>query len=101
LQTSSGGGASGYLMPEPVRDYLTRVADDEGIPYQLAIFPYGNSDAGSVYISAGGIPTGAVTIPRRYSHSPVEMLDVNDAVAALRLCVAAVRRSAEFPRSIV
>jgi endoglucanase len=101
LQTSSGDHASGFLMPEPVRDYLTRIADDAGIPYQLASFAFGDSDASSVYVSAGGIPTGAVTIPRRYSHSPVEMLDVNDAVAALRLCLAAVRRSAEFPRSIV
>jgi endoglucanase len=101
LQTASGDAASGFLMSEPIRDYLTRVADEEGIPYQLGVFSFSNTDAGSVYVSAGGIPTGPVTIPRRYSHSPVEMLDLNDAVAAFRLCLAVVRRAGDFPRGIV
>jgi endoglucanase len=86
-------------MPEAIRDYLIKVAEEEGIPYQLATFSYGNTDAAAVYVSAGGIPTAVVTIPRRYSHSPVEMLDLNDALATLALSQAVVRRVKEFPNS--
>lgn len=38
-----------------------------------------------MHLAGSGIPSGAVTIPRRYSHSPVEMLDLRDAVSALGL----------------
>jgi len=98
FQVSSGPRGSGYLMPERVRDYLIDLAEGEGIPYQLASFPFGNTDASSVYVSAGGIPTAVATIPRRYSHSPVEMLDLNDALATLRVCQAVVRDVERFPR---
>jgi len=98
FQVSSGPRGSGYLMPERVRDYLIDLAEGEGIPYQLASFPFGNTDASSVYVSAGGIPTAVATIPRRYSHSPVEMLDLNDALATIRVCQAVVRGVERFPR---
>lgn len=101
LQVSSGPKGGGYLLPEGIRDYLVRLCEEEGIPYQLATFPFGNTDAASVYVSAGGIPTAAVTIPRRYSHSPVEMLDLNDVLATVRLCRAVVERVAEFPAGIL
>jgi endoglucanase len=101
LQVSSGRQAGGFILPERVRDFLVRIAEAEGIPYQLATFAYGNTDAASIYVSAGGIPTAAVTMPRRYSHSPVEMLDLNDAVATLRLCHAVVEQVDGFPRGII
>jgi endoglucanase len=101
LQVSSGRQAGGFILLESVRDYLIGIAEAERIPYQLAPFAYGNTDAASIYVSAGGIPTAAVTIPRRYSHSPVEMLDLNDAVAALRLCRAVVEHVGDFPRGIL
>lgn len=101
LQVSSGDRGRGFLLPDSVRDFLTRIADDAGIPYQLAPFAFGNTDAAAIYDSAGSIPTAAVTIPRRYSHSPVEMLDLNDALATLRLCRAVVARVDEFPRGMM
>jgi endoglucanase len=97
LQVSSGPRASGYLMPEAIRDYLVRLAEEEQIPYQLAAFPFGNTDASAIY--ATGVLTAVATIARRYSHSPVEMLDLNDAVATLKLCLAVVRRVTELPAS--
>lgn len=101
FQTSSGPRGSGYLMPETVRQFLIDVAEREDIPYQLATFSFGNTDAGAVYTAARGIPTAVATIPRRYSHSPVEMLDLDDAVATLRLCQAVVEHAGSFPRGMV
>src|SRR5215218_7618977 len=58
---------------------------------QRSLFYGGNSDAAAVHLVNAGIPTAAVNIARRYSHSPVEMLDFGDAMGALRLLEAAAR----------
>jgi putative aminopeptidase len=99
LQVSSDRSGSGYLMPEPIRDFLVTVCAEAGIPYQLATFAFGNTDASSIYVSAGGIPTAVATIARRYSHSPVEVLDLNDALWTVRLCEQVVQRAATFPQT--
>ncbi|HZU12252.1 MAG TPA: M20/M25/M40 family metallo-hydrolase [Chloroflexota bacterium] len=99
FQVSSGSHASGYIMPETIRDYLIQVADAAGIPYQLGTLAYTDTDASA--IRDVGISTAVATIPRRYSHSPVEMLDLNDALATLRLAQEVVRTMGEFPRGIV
>ncbi|MBA2289382.1 MAG: M42 family peptidase, partial [Chloroflexia bacterium] len=52
----------------------------------------GNSDAASMHLVRSGIPVGIVNIARRYSHSPVEMLDLNDAMGAFMVLGAAALR---------
>lgn len=81
----SGGGVRGNVMSTSVRDILTNRAKANNLPYQLAIFEGGTSDASAIHLEQDGIPTGAITIPRRYSHSPVEMADLRDAEAAYHL----------------
>ncbi|HLZ81191.1 MAG TPA: hypothetical protein VKP04_06130, partial [Ktedonobacteraceae bacterium] len=54
-------------------------------PYQLAVTASGVTDAAVAHLAAGGIATLEIKIPRRYSHSPVEMLDLHDLSAALSL----------------
>jgi endoglucanase len=51
----------------------------------LQITSGGNTDATAMHLSRAGVPSVAVTIPRRYSHSPVEFMDLKDAVSALEL----------------
>lgn len=99
FQVSSGRHAAGFIMPDTMRHYLTRIAGEANIPYQLATFAYGNTDGSA--IRNLGISTAVATMPRRYSHSPVEMLDLNDALATVRLCEEITRRVSEFPRSIL
>jgi len=89
ITTVSQGGNAGAIAHPAMRDFLVRCAERDGIPYQLAVFYGGNSDAASVHLVREGIPTGIVNIARRYSHSPVETLDANDAVQTLLLIEAA------------
>jgi endoglucanase len=86
-----------YLMPPAVKSFLIHVAEAEGIPYQVAALHTSNTDAAAVHLAGKGIPTGVIALPRRYSHSPVEMLDLNDAVYALRLLEALVDRMGRLP----
>jgi endoglucanase len=47
-----------------------------------------------MHLSRGGVPCGLVSVPLRYMHSPVEMVDLADVDAAARLIAAAARRLA-------
>ncbi|HET9014505.1 MAG TPA: M42 family metallopeptidase [Thermomicrobiaceae bacterium] len=91
LALASGAGGRGHLSNPAMRDYLLKTADAAGVPVQPAVFVGGTSDLSAVMVAGDGVPGAVVNIPRRYSHSPVEMCDINDAVACLRLVEAAVR----------
>ena len=91
LGLASSGGSSGHHINPGMRDFLRRMAAAEGITLQESIFYGGTSDASAVHLVRDGIPTGVVNIARRYSHSPVETLDLDDAVDTLLLLDAAVR----------
>ncbi|HEX3519143.1 MAG TPA: M42 family peptidase [Solirubrobacteraceae bacterium] len=59
------------------------------------------TDADAVHISRGGVPTGLVSVPIRYMHSPVELVQLEDVHATARLIAAAalrLKRSSSFAR---
>ena len=64
---------------------MIAAAQRVGVPYQLAVTGNGVTDAAAAHLAGEGIITFEVKLPRRYSHSPVEMLDLRDLVAALAL----------------
>jgi endoglucanase len=80
-----GGGNVGFLMPRAAQDALIAAARRVGVPYQLAVSAGGVTDAAAAHLAAGGIATLQIQIPRRYSHTPVEVLDLRDLAAALTL----------------
>lgn len=43
------------------------------------------TDAAAMAHAWKGVPTAVIAIPRRYSHSPVELFNINDAVSSLKL----------------
>lgn len=98
LALASGiGGVRGHLAHPGMRDFLLRVAAGRGIPLQRALLPRSTSDLAAIHLERGGIPSMVVNIPRRYSHSPVETVDLDDALATVDLLEAAVRR---FDRTV-
>lgn len=83
LQVASGGaGGRGLIADSTILSMLEGAAKGAGVAYQFTTFTGGNTDATAMHLQRSGIPSGAVTIPRRYSHSPVELMDLRDAVAA-------------------
>jgi endoglucanase len=81
----SGSSVAGYLIPRAILDQTIAAAERKEIPYQLAIANGGVTDAGAAHLAAGGLTIFELKLPRRYSHSPVEMLDLKDVSAALSL----------------
>ena len=66
-------------------------AEEAGIPVQYEVLTAGGTDAGSIHLTAGGIPTGAVSIPTRFVHSPSEMIALSDVKSAVDLLAAFIR----------
>ncbi|HUG16254.1 MAG TPA: hypothetical protein VMM78_14725 [Thermomicrobiales bacterium] len=85
LALASRGGSSGHLLNPAMRDFLRGCAATAGIGLQESLFYGGTSDASAVHLVRDGVPTGVINIARRYSHSPVETLDLGDAVDTLLL----------------
>lgn len=81
-------GRGSTLSPK-VFELLVETAEAEGIDYSISASGRGTStDADVLQISRAGIPTGLVSIPLRYMHSPVEMVDLRDVEATVELLAA-------------
>jgi putative aminopeptidase FrvX len=81
-------GRGSTLSPK-VFELLVETAEAEGIAYTITASGRGTStDADVLQISRSGIPTGVVSIPLRYMHSPVEMVDLRDVEATIELIAA-------------
>lgn len=72
-----------------VFDRLIECAERENIPYQIEAEtrPTG-TDARMMQVSRGGIPSGLISIPLRYMHTPVETANLEDIENVVRLICA-------------
>jgi putative aminopeptidase FrvX len=81
-------GRGSTLSPK-VFELLVEAAEAAGVEHTISASGRGTStDADVLQISRSGIPTGLVSIPLRYMHSPVEMVDLADVEAAVELIAA-------------
>jgi endoglucanase len=90
-----GGGPSIFSGPgvhPGVREGLIDAAGAEGIAYSIETGGATDTDADDVFRSRGGVPSGVVSIPIRYYHSPVETAQLSDLEDAARLVAAFARR---------
>ena len=85
--------ARGPIFNRHVSVLLGRAAEEEGIPHAFEIYTRTTStDADEIHLSRAGIPTGLISVPTRYVHSPVETVVLEDVEAVIRLVVAFARR---------
>lgn len=70
-------------------DRLRKVAARKKIPLQTETFSVtGGTDAWAIWTKNGGVPATIVSVPNRYMHSTVEMLDLRDLQRAAELLAA-------------
>jgi len=82
----------GLIAHRAVVHWLTDAAKNDSIPVQLEVGTGGTTDATAIHLTKGGIPSTTVSIPSRYIHSPVEVLDLRDLDASVDLLVAALKK---------
>lgn len=69
--------------------FLQSVAEKENIPYQFRQPGGGGTDAGAIQRALEGIPAVSISVPHRYTHSPISLALVEDWKNTLRLLHAA------------
>jgi putative aminopeptidase FrvX len=79
-----------YAYSEKVNDRIIVTAEESGIPLQHAVFGIFGSDSGA--LMREGVAASLVGVPTRYTHSPFEMLHLDDMAWAAQLLHAFLER---------
>ena len=85
---SGAGRSSTPASPTCSRE----TAEEEGIAHTFEVLTNRtHTDADAMHISRAGVPTGLVSVPLRYMHSPGELGSLDDLEAVIALVVAFAR----------
>lgn len=75
-----------------LRDFVTKVADENKIPYQFDFVPGGGTDSGAIHLTANGVPALSITIATRYIHTHASILHRDDFENAVKLIVEVIKQ---------
>lgn len=85
--------ARGTTLHPRVTELLYETAESEELPFTVeSMGRHTGTDADAVHASRTGVPTGIVSVPLRYMHSPVELVSLADVQAAAELIAAFAKR---------
>ena len=82
---------AGLITHPKVLRLLIDVAEENKIPYQLETGIRGTTDASKIALTKEGVPSGVISVPARYIHSPSSLLSLKDVENAVKLAVATVK----------
>ncbi len=83
---------SGLITHPKVLRLLMAVAEENKIAFQIETGLMGTTDAARISLTRQGVPSGTISIPARYIHSPVGLINLKDGENTVKLAVAAVER---------
>lgn len=86
----------GLLADQRLTSWLRNAGDKMKIPYQLEVGDGGNTDASIINLVRDGIPSIPLSVPSRYIHSPVEVVDLKDVQGTIDLLVEALKKKPKF-----
>jgi len=81
---------AGLIAHPKVLRLLIDSAKQNKIAYQLETGVRGATDAARIALSREGVPSGVVSVPARYIHSPAGTVNLDDVEKAVQLAVAAI-----------
>jgi endoglucanase len=84
---------SGMVAHPAVRDLMVERAKAAGIPYQMEVLTRGTTDAAAMQLVRAGVPSGCLSIPCRYIHTPSEMVDSDDVENSVRLLLEVLQKA--------
>ena len=81
--------ARGPTLNKKLTDLLSDISEAEGIAHGFEVYSREtHTDADEFHLAREGIPTGLLSVPTRYVHSPNELCDLADVEAIIALIVA-------------
>lgn len=92
--TALGGGVAIKLMDSSAISHpglvaqMKALAHKRKIKWQTEILPRGGTDAGAMQKAGAGVPVVTLSVPTRYLHSTVELVDRKDVRQAIKLLTA-------------
>jgi endoglucanase len=83
----------GATLDPRIFELLHETAEAEKMPFTVTASGRSTgTDADGLHSARGGVPSGVVSVPLRYMHSPVEMVQLDDVQNAARLIAAFAQR---------
>ena len=86
----SDAGGRGILASKSVKEMLIKAGDENDINYQLEVSDGGTTDGSAIQLVREGIPSGVLSVPTRYIHSPVSICSMEDIESTIELIVTAI-----------
>jgi endoglucanase len=87
---------SGVITHPKVMRWILDTATEAKIPLQLESGLLGSTDAARISLTRQGIPSGTLSIPTRYIHSPAAFLNLTDVENTAKLAAAAVQKAGKY-----
>jgi len=81
---------AGLITHPKVLRIMLDTAEENKIAYQLETGLMGTTDAARISLARQGVPCGTLSVPARYIHSPIGMINLRDAEASAKLTAATV-----------
>jgi len=82
----------GVIVNEKIKEIFIETAKENKIPYQIDVLEGGMTDGAMIYMNREGIPTGVLSIPTRYIHSPTGVFSIKDVEATIDLCIKSIEK---------
>jgi endoglucanase len=82
---------TGMLVDTRIVNWMVQTAEKNKIPYQREVSLLEDNEASRIQLTRAGVPSGCISVPVRYIHSPSEMVDISDVQNAVKLLTAVLR----------
>jgi len=87
---------SGTITHPKILRWILDTAKEEKLPLQLESGLLGSTDAARISLTRQGIPSGTISIPTRYIHSPASILSLKDIEDSAKLAAAAIQKANKY-----
>lgn len=84
----------GIIVSKKIKDMFIETAQKHKIKYQIDVLEGGMTDGAMIYMNREGIPTGVLSIPARYVHSPIGVFSIDDVNAVIKLAIKSIEKVA-------
>lgn len=83
---------SGIMVPRKMVKELTRIAEEEKIPYQRSAVLSCGTDACAMVYNNTGVMTGGISIPEKYIHTTIGVVNIEDVIQTAKLGAAFIEK---------